>query len=260
MQSVQRALTILKAFDDEHLEFGVSELARRLGLSKSIVMRLVATLRDEGFLERAGDKYRVGLAAFEVGNLYFLKASILREAEPLLHQLAEQLGFSAYLSTLSDGRVIYILAIEGAGPIRVGPRIGSSVPAHTTAAGKVLLAHLPADDLERFLATHQLIAETPLSITDSEILREELRTARLKGYAVNRGEHLLGVGAISAPILDRHGSAVAAVTVAYPTYLVHEEQWPSIASAVMDTARQISRRLGTSGAPGWRELAPAAQQ
>jgi DNA-binding IclR family transcriptional regulator len=253
---VERALAILRAFDADHPELGVSELARRLNLSKSIVMRLVATLRDGGFLERdrRSDKYRVGLAAFEVGSLYALRVSMVEAAEPLLRQLAEQLGLSAYLSTLSDGRVVYVLVVEGTGPIRVGPRIGSSVPAHTTAAGKALLAHLPPDELAHVLTTCELVAETPASITSREVLLDELRQVRAQGYAVNRGEHLAGVGAVGAPIFEPGGRALAAVAVAYPLYLVPQEQWPAIARAVMDTARQISRRLGIQ-AHGAREPA-----
>jgi DNA-binding IclR family transcriptional regulator len=240
-------VAILRSFDDRHSELGVSELARH------IVMRLVATLRDAGFLERAphGDAYRIGLAAFEIGSLYFLHVSMVGEAEPLLRQLAERLEMSAYLSTLADSRVVYILVVEGAGAIRVGPRIGSSVPAHTTAAGKALLAYLPPEKLDRFLTTHELVAETPASITSPERLLEELRQVRSQGYAVNRGEHLVDVGAIGAPIFDRYGEAVAAVAVAYPLYLVRPERWPSIAREVVETARQISRRLGVRTSTAW---------
>lgn len=246
VQSVQRALAVLKAFDDGHQELGISDIARNLGLSKSIVMRLVATMRDEGFLERDphGDKYRIGLAAFEVGNLYYMHASVRGEAEPLLQQLAEQFGVSAYFATLSGDRAVYVLVIEGPGPIRVGPRLGSSAPAHTTAAGKALLAFLPPDDLERYLGTTELIQETPKSITSKNKLREDLRTVRERGIAYNRGEHLHGVGAIGAPLFDRHGAVVASISVAFPTYLVPEERWRAIAEAVVDTAQQISRRLG----------------
>lgn len=242
-------MAILKTFDDAQPELGISELARRLGLSKSIVMRLVATLRDEGFLERShgSDKYRVGLAAFEVGNLYHLSVSLKREAEPLLQQLAERLGYSAYLGTLSGDRAVYISAIEGPGPIRVGPRIGSSAPAHTTAAGRALLAFLSPEDLERYLGTADLRPETPQSITSPQRLAEELTRVRIHGFAVTRGEHLQGVGAIGAPLFDRQGTAVASISVAFPLYLVPEAQWPSIAAVVVETAQQISRRLGTQG-------------
>ncbi|MGQ0572008.1 MAG: IclR family transcriptional regulator [Armatimonadota bacterium] len=255
MQSVQRALAVLKAFDDGQPELGISQLSRKLGLSKSIVMRLVATLRDDGFLERSSgsDKYRIGLNAFEVGNLYYVSASLRREAELLLQGLAEQLGYGAYLGTLSGGRAVYVSVMEGPGPIRVGPRIGSSAPAHTTAAGKALLAYLPPEDLERYLAMTDLEPETPQSITSKTVLRDELKHIRAHGFAMNRGEHLHGVGAIGAPIFDRNGAAVASISVAFPLYLVPEDRWPSIAAAVMETAQGISRRLGTMAGPGSRE-------
>lgn len=245
---MQRALAVLKAFDDAHQELGISDIARKLGLSKSIVMRLVATMRDEGFLERDrhGDKYRIGLAAFEVGNLYYMHASVRGEAEPLLQQLATQFGLSAYFATVSGDRAVYVLVIEGPGPIRVGPRLGSSAPAHTTAAGKALLAFLPPDDLERYLEATELIPETPKSITSKAKLREELRKVRERGFAYNRGEHLHGIAAIGAPLFDRHGTAVASISVAFPIYLIPEERWRAIAEAVVETAQQISRRLGVA--------------
>ncbi len=260
IQSVQRALAVLKAFDDTEPELGISELARRLGLSKSIIMRLVSTLRDEGFLERnpSSTKYRLGLAAFEVGNLYYLSASLKRVAEPLLEDLAERLGYSAYLGTLSGNRAVYISVIEGPGPIRVGPRIGSSAPAHTTAAGKALLASLEDEALEHYLATADLHPETPSSITSKQRLRNELAQVRAQGFAVTRGEHLNGVGAIGAPIIDRRGAAIASISVAFPLYLVPETQWPPIVAAVLDVAQQISRRLGTQG-KGARDAIPMAR-
>jgi DNA-binding IclR family transcriptional regulator len=246
VQSVQRALAVLRAFDDAHQELGISEIARALNLSKSIVMRLVATLRDAGFLERDrhGEKYRIGLGAFEIGNLYYMHASAHREAEPLLQQLAVRLGLSAYFATLSGGRAVYVLVIEGPGPVRVGPRLGSSAPAHTTAAGKALLAFLPSDELERYLERTELVPETPRSITSKADLREELRQVREQGVAYNRGEHLPGVGAISAPLFDRHRMVVASISVAFPLYLISDERWRDIAEAVVETAQQISRRLG----------------
>lgn len=249
IQSLQRALAVLRAFTDAEPELGVTELSRRLGLSKSIIMRLVATLRDEGFLERSpnGAKYRVGLAAFEVGNLYYVSASLMRDGEPLVAELARRLGYSAYMGTLSGDHVVYIAAIEGSGPIRVSPRIGSPAPAHTTAAGKVLLALLSDHDRDHYLATADLHPETPASIMSRQRLRDELVTVRAQGYAVVRGEHLNGVGSISAPILDRHGGAIAAISVAFPLYLVPEVEWPPIVRAVMDVAYQISRRLGILG-------------
>jgi len=257
VQSVHRALAILKAFDDASPVLGISELARRLGLSRSIVMRLVSTLRDGGFLEKepGTDKYRIGLAAFEVGTLYHLNTSMRTHAQPLLEELAERLGFSAYLGTLSGPQVVYILAIEGTGPIRVGPRLGSAVPAHTTAAGKALLANLPPADLEAFLAAHSLVAETPHSITSKAELREHLRAIRARGYAVTEGEHLAQVSAIGAPVFDRNGDTVAAISVAFPSYLVGREQFPAIGEAVSETARAISRRLGYRVRGGIRERA-----
>jgi IclR family transcriptional regulator, KDG regulon repressor len=260
IQSVQRALAVLKAFDDSAPELGVSELARRLGLSKSIVMRLVSTLRDEGFLEQSprSTKYRLGLAAFEVGNLYYLSASLKREAEPLLEGLAQRLGFSTYLGTLSGDRAVYISVIEGPGPIRIGPRIGSSAPAHTTAAGKAMLAALNDTALEHYLGTADLHPETPASIMSKQRLRSELAQVRAQGFAVSRGEHLNGVGSIGVAIIDRHGAAIASVSVGFPLFLVPEAQWPPIVSAVLDVAQQISRRLGTQGS-NTRETAQIVQ-
>jgi DNA-binding IclR family transcriptional regulator len=247
VQSVKRALAVLSVFDDARPEMGVSELARTLGLSKSIVMRLVSTLREAGFLERgiANDKYRIGLAAFEVGSLYFVNASLRREAEPVLHALAERFACSTYIGTLSGDRAVYVSAIEGSGPIRIGPRIGSSAPAHTTAAGKALLAYLDPDELERYLATAELVPETPHSISTRAELRAHLLQIRAAGFATNRGEHLNGVAAVGAPVFDARGAAVAAISLAFPIYLMPDDQWPTVTAAVVDAAQQISRRLGT---------------
>lgn len=249
-------------FDDATPVLGISDLARRLGLSRSIIMRLVSTLRDEGFLEKApgSDKYRIGLAAFEVGTLYHLNTSMRTHAQPLLEKLAQRLGFSAYLGSPSGSQVVYVLAIEGTGPIRVGPRLGSAVPAHTTAAGKALLAHLPPDALEGFLSGHELTSETPQSITSKTQLREQLVLIRSRGYSVTEGEHLSQVSAVGAPVFDADGIPLAAISVAFPSYLVPREQFASIGEAVLETARAISRRLGYRPRSGLAEDGAAAAE
>ncbi len=121
-----------------------------------------------------------------------------------------------------------------------------------------MLAALNDTALEHYLGTADLHPETPASIMSKQRLRSELAQVRAQGFAVSRGEHLNGVGSIGVAIIDRHGAAIASVSVGFPLFLVPEAQWPPIVAAVLDVAQQISRRLGTQGSNA-RETAHIVQ-
>jgi DNA-binding IclR family transcriptional regulator len=249
VRSVARALAILGAFGPEQPELGVTELATRTGLPKSVVHLLASTLYQAGFLDRNpfNGKFRVGLKAFEVGSLYLRGNQLEREALPVLQALVTAFGCNGYLGTLDRGEVVYLAIVENPRPLRIHIQAGSRTYAHTTALGKALLAHLPSDRLEEWLATHPLLALTPRTITDPARLRAELAQVRARGYSVALEENIPGVGAVGAPLRDRGGEAVAAVSLAFLCHLVDESRIEQLGRAVREAAETISARLGAGG-------------
>ncbi|WP_219463934.1 IclR family transcriptional regulator [Nonomuraea rhizosphaerae] len=266
VQSIERAIFVLECFTDEEPVLGVAELSRRVGLSTSIVFRVAQTLCAHGFLERAPDSdgYRIGLRAFQVGMRYRLHNTLERAAGRPMRELADKFGYNVYLGVLDGDDVVYMSTVNGHGPIQVRVTVGSRLPAHTTAIGKVLLAALP--DGPRRRARGPLSSLTPDTVTDPDVLAGQLREARTRGYALNRGEALRGVSSVAAPVTDHTGRTVAAVSNGFASHLVSEAEFPEIIDAVVGCASAISRRLGrddgpdTEGEPLGRDDGPDTEE
>jgi len=251
VRSVARALAILSAFDPGRPELGVTELATRTGLPKSVVHLLASTLCQAGFLDRNPftGKYRIGLKAFEVGSLYLRGNLLEREALPVLQTLVTTYGCNGYLGILDRGEVVYLAIVENPGPLRIHVQVGSRTYAHTTALGKALLASLPPETLDAWLSTHSLPALTPRTITDPERLRADLAEVRRRGYSLALDENIPGIGAVGAALRDRSGEAVAAISLAFVSQLVDEAAIEAMGQAVKDAAAAISVRLGAGSTP-----------
>lgn len=246
VQSVERAVAILRSFSCEKPERGVSELSRELGVHKSTVFRLLATLERHGLVARnpETERYRLGL------ELLILAAQVvehidLREiARPHLRDLSEGCQETVNLAILHEGQVMDLE--QFAPPVRSVKNIGwvgRRMPPHCTAAGKVLLAHLPPEKLERLLQS-RLDRLTPRTITDPDRLREELERVRAQGYAVAEEELEDGLNALAAPIYDHTGEVNAAVSLAGPAFRIPPAMFPHLAGLLLDTCTQISAELG----------------
>ncbi|MGB9594124.1 MAG: IclR family transcriptional regulator [Anaerolineae bacterium] len=246
VQSVERAIAILQAFSRERPERGVSELARELGVHKSTVYRLLATLERRGLVARnpETERYRLGLELLTLAAQVVEHMDVREIARPHLRDLSERCQETVNLAVLHEGQVMDLE--QFAPPVRSVKNIGwvgRRMPPHCTAAGKVLLAHLPPDKLERFLQSH-LDRLTPRTITDPARLREELDRVRAQGYATAEEELEDGLNALAAPIHDHTGAVVAAVSLAGPAFRVPPVVFPQLAALLLETCARISAELG----------------
>lgn len=246
VQSVDRALSILQAFTEQDTSLGISELSRRTGLSKPVVFRITQTMSDRGFIEQDPETagYRIGLRAFEVGALYYSHMTLERRAIGPMREMEAKQGYNVYLAVLDGRHVVYLAAVDSRGPIQVRVAVGSRAYAHTTAVGKVLLAYLPTDQLHELLTSAPLEALTPKTITSVPRLERQLAEIRQRGVAINAGETFPDTGALAAPIRDRSGKVLAAVSNGYPLYSVSEADLPRLMNEVVECADAISRLLG----------------
>ncbi len=248
--SVANAARVLKAFTPSEREWGVSDLARRLGIAKSTAHRLLATLTDEGLLEQDGSsgRYRLGLAVFDMAAA--AQSMDLHEAvlSPMT-ELRNRTGETVQVAVLDGREVVYVERLDSPNTLRLFLEVGRRNSAHSTGCGKALLACLAPDQLERVLKGWTLTSKTPHTITGHVALRADLAESRRRGYAVNRRESEAGVISVAAPIRDISGRAVAAISVAGPAERLepHELQ---LAQVTMEVAATVSRRLGHRGAVG----------
>jgi len=240
VQSVERALQILLAFEPEGGELGVTDIAARLGVHKSTASRLAATLAAHGFLERAtADKLRLGRRLVRLGLVAAGGSDVADAARPAMAKLAAATGETVVLSVAAGGEAVDVAQVDSR--YLVGGRrwIGLSTPAHASSDGKVLLAfgaaELPPDGaLERVSSR---------TIASRAELERELDEVRRRGWARALGECEEGLNGVAAPVLDGAGRCVAALSVSGPAYRVTEELLPALGRRCAEAAAAVSATL-----------------
>ncbi|MGI8974860.1 MAG: IclR family transcriptional regulator [Gaiella sp.] len=213
MQSADRALRILSSFDGERDSLGVTEVAQELGIHKSTVSRLMATLERRGFVRRDGDRFVPGLELARLARSTDPLSPLVERALPIMERLATAPGEAVTLGVRRGNRVLYVAQRDdGARILRVGDWTDRSTPLHSSATGKALLAFSDGR------APGTLERQTPKTIVDPAALERDLQRSRLRGYATIRDELEIGLSAAAAPIFDRAGACVAALAVSGPSF------------------------------------------
>ncbi len=244
IQSVQRAVALLRNVAAADADISVTALSRQLGLHKSTVSRLLATLHQEGLVERnpATGKYHLGWGVVTLAGAALERLSWPQVAHPHLVQLAQRTDETSNITVLSGRECINIDGVASPQPIQYVGRIGARTPLHATSTGKVLLAHLPTDQ-RRALLPDPLPRFTPHTLTNFTALTQELDAVQARGYAIGNEELREGLAAVAAPIFDHSGQVIAAIAVSGPSYRITAQLEP-LAEAVQQTARAISAQLG----------------
>lgn len=249
IQSVDRAVALLKAFSVAEPEIGVTELGRRLRLHKSTVSRLLASLERGGLVQqdRQSGRYRLGLQLVELAGRVLTQIDLRQVAQPYLQDMARASGETVNLGVLHDNAVVNIDQIVSARPIKHMGWIGRRNPLHCTAGGRAVLAHLAPDEIERVLAG-PLPAHTPRTRVDPSALRQELALTRTRGYAISEEEFEPGLSAVAAPVRDFTGKVVAVVSISGPSFRLTASQAPAFGELVREAASGISSQLGDHSA------------
>ena len=246
VRALERALDILDAFSLETPALTLTELAARANLAKSTATRLLAVLEERGWLERSADtdRYRIGVRAFEFGQVYIQTTTLEIEALPFLQRLAQECNQTANLGILDRGEVVHIAVVAPPRPIRFDAHAGQREEAHCTGLGKVLLGELSDDELAAVVARHGLTARTQHTITTLDLLREEVAEVRAAGFGLDDEESHLGLRCLALPIRDARGRIVASVSVSGLAVEFTEETMARYREVVGAAAAGISARLG----------------
>ena len=246
VQSVERAIVVLRSFSLERPERGVGELSRELGLHKSTVSRLMSTLEQGGLLSRDPEtkRYRLGIDLIGLAGQVVSYMDVREVARPFLRQLSEDWRESVNLAVLEAEWVVNLgQFVPPARKVKNIGRVGRRMCPHCTAAGKVLLAPLSRDELDQVLP-EILVRYTAHTITDPDHLHQELAKVRERGYAIAQEELEEGLNAVAVPIHDHTKQVIAAASVAGPSYRVSQEMFPRLVVRLMEVAGQISERMG----------------
>jgi IclR family acetate operon transcriptional repressor len=251
MKTVDTALKVLQLFQTEEQTLSVTEISVRMDLAKSKISRILASFRSNGFLDQDSvtKRYRVGLAAFELGAHYVKAQPIAHEALPVMRAIVERSQHSSTLTVMRNDLALHILAVEGPFFIDGRWRVGSRLPFHATSAGKILLGGMPEPVLDAFLKRHKLRAITKKTITDPAVLRKQLERIRKDGVCISRGESAPGLVAIAVPVLDKSNATCAALGIIIIDQMFDADEVGPLTALLHESARRLSIRLGASAYP-----------
>lgn len=250
IQTVANALRVLEEFHND-VEIGVAELSRRLGLHKNNVFRLLATLEEAGYIEqdRENERYRLGLGALVLGRAFVRGRPLIERARPHLEELSRQSGEATHLGVLDQFEVVHVAGYAPERLVSTPIRVGTRLPVHCTALGKVLIGCCPEGQRQAYdrtvVSKGALVARTRRTIVDADKFLEHLRTVAGQGFAIDNGECEVGLGCAAAPVHDANGRVTAAVSVSAPSVRVTEEELlRDVLPQVTQVAERLSRELG----------------
>ncbi|MFI1379908.1 IclR family transcriptional regulator [Embleya sp. NPDC020886] len=243
--AVDNVLRLLRMFED-HEMVRVNQVARDMGLSRSTVHRMLATLAHHHFVEQdpLSRAYRPGPALIDIGLAVVEKIDVRALSHGALTRLRDETGETVHLAHLRGTEVVYIDSVESTHVMRTGSRVGWTLPAHTTAAGKALLAELSDDDLTALYPSGELAAPTPRAVTTVGQLRVQLDETRRRGFATNNAESEDDVYAVATVVRDKRGRARAAISTTAPRSRAGDPWVTATAEAVVRVAKELGDRIG----------------
>ena len=249
VRAVERALDVLQCFSTQTPELNMTQISERVGMHKSTVHRLLATLEKRRFVERdpATGLYRPGIRFLQLAYLTQEKNDIRNIALPYMQGLCARFLENVNLAILDGTDVVYIEVTEGSQRIKLAASPGQRLPVFCTASGKAIAAYLPGEAVEKILDAG-IEAHTKCTITTREGVMENLRQVIKDGYARDEGEMEEGINAVAAPVLNKDNLPVASVSVAGPAYRLTTERMREIGPAVRKTADEVSYEI--QHAPG----------
>jgi DNA-binding IclR family transcriptional regulator len=237
---VERMTLIMGAFDGASPWLTLQQIADRTGLPRSTVHRILDSLVKLRWLDHTGGGYRLGMRSLELGGLAVAHNELREATAPLLHDLHLRTGTTVHLAVLDRLDIVYLDRVAGRQGAAVATRVGGRTPAHSTAAGKAILAWTDPRQVESMYRVNALTVRTPRTLTTLAALQQELVAVRSRGgLAYDREESAAGVACVAAP-LRGSGRAVAAISL---TGDAKRMDLARLAPFVQETARQASVAL-----------------
>jgi IclR family pca regulon transcriptional regulator len=213
VQSLERGLSVIRAFDHDHAELTLSEVAAVTGVTRAVARRFLLTLESLGYVRSDGRFFSLTAKVLELGYAYLSSLSLPEVAEPHLEALVGEVNESSSVSVLDGQDVVYVARVPVSRIMTVSISVGTRFPAYATSMGRVLLAGMPEPDLAAYLSAVRLEKLTARTVSSVAALRGEVARARSQGWALVNQELEEGLRALAVPIRDRAGVVVAALNV-----------------------------------------------
>jgi IclR family pca regulon transcriptional regulator len=213
MTSLARGLAVLRAFADTRKPQTIAQISQQTGIPRAAVRRCLHTLRQLGYVDAELNNFMLKPKVLTLGYSYLSSTPLTTAAQPCLNGVSKALGESSSLAVLEEDQVLYVARAATSRVMSVSLTAGSRLPAYCSSLGRVLLAHLPQDELDAYLARTTLTPKTERTVTDPDRLRAILAQVRRDGYAVNNEELELGLRSIAVPVRGASGRVLAALNV-----------------------------------------------
>ena len=241
IQSVENALDVLEALCDEEDEVRISRLSEKLGMNKTSVFRLLATFENRGYVEKEAQtgKYRLGMAAYEMGQKFLSRMTLLRKARPVMERLSRSCNETVYLAMRRYNDVLFLDMVDTAQQVKVISLVGKRYPLAACAAGKVILAYLPETAKpRRGNGSAGQPAEPLLAESDRSLIRQ-------RGGWSDQGELGEGIASLAAPIFGAGGELAGCLCLVGPDFRLSAEKMTiEFQPRLKEAAEMVSSRLG----------------
>jgi DNA-binding IclR family transcriptional regulator len=244
LKSLTKVARVLDCFTTSRRSMSLAEICAKTGYPRSTAHRLLAAMREVGFIEqdRERDFYRLGLRLFELGNVVLANLELHREGRGIVEALHRLTGKPVHLAVFDGLRAVVIQRTE-AEPMLSNTMVENS-PAYCTSVGKAILAYQSPEIVQRVIdAGLERFTET--TITDPTALQQELETVRQNGFAIDNGEHQPGLRCVGAPIRNQAGLTFAGISVSAPAWQFPMAEVDELNKVVIYHANLISQRLGS---------------
>ncbi len=243
-----RGVALLEAIAREP-GLGFTGIQERLGMPKSSTHHLISTMCELGLIKRrALGGYGLGLKLFELAGIANESNDLQRDAMPILREFAQRVQLTCHLGVLEQGEAVYLARVEGARDIIVKSHVGQRFPVNCSALGKSLVAWLPAEPLDMVIAELAFEKRMPKTIMTATDLRLQLADVRRRGWALDDEEQAPNCRCLAAPIRDREGVVVAAISAVGTLEQVEDRRFETLAAQVMAAASAISESVYSTAA------------
>jgi DNA-binding IclR family transcriptional regulator len=246
---LERGLRILAEFSRREPTLTAPELARRLGVPRSTVFRLLMTLENMRFIERTEDarSYRLGVAVLRLGFEYLASLGITELGRPILERMRDETGYSANL-VVRDGRdIVYIQRATATSPFTSSVSVGTRLPAHATVLGHVLLGDLSLSQMRLLYPDTRLEGGGPNAPATADALFDLVQQTKTRGHVLAEGFFDQHISTVAAPVFGEDGHVVAAIGLTIPGARIPEEQRAGLVAQVRGAAAQLSTLLNYDG-------------
>lgn len=249
-KSAARTIEVLNLLAKAENPMTLTDISHQINMPMSSTFELLYTLVQKDVVEidnKVTKTFKLGIKIFEIGVSVAKKMDLHNVARPIMEKLSSETSETVFLAVADHGYVIYLDRVEANSSITTNVGLGASCPMHTTGIGKALLASFPNEKVSQITGTGKLQTRTPFSIGHYDELIVELNRIRKRGFSIDDRENEIEIFCVAAPIYDRVGAPIAAVSIASIFSRMNDERVNHLGRLITKAALEISRKLGFLG-------------